>query len=179
LRVRPLISLGFTLLEVTTAVLVIAILAVIAVPVYSNLQAKAQRLKCGENVKSVGLAISAYLAEHQKWPQIATESSRSAAGGTDSPEAVQWIATLHPYGIQEANWRCPTIESQIRGSGNKNALKAKRIDYAPTSFGSDPDAPRKWPKHPWLVERGAPHGTGPWILLSDGSLVTFEDIFAK
>ena len=160
-------------------VLVIAILAAIAAPVYSSLQAKAQRLKCGENVKSVGLAMSAYLTDHQKWPQITAESSRSAASGTDSPEAIQWIAILTPYGISESNWRCPTIESQIRGSGNKDAFKAKRIDYAPTTFGSDPDAPRKWPKHPWLVERGAPHGTGPWILLSDGSLVTFEDIFAK
>jgi type II secretory pathway pseudopilin PulG len=164
---------------VLASILVIAILGVLATPVYLSFQAKAQRLKCGENIKSIGLGISAYLADHQKWPKIAVESSRSAAAGRDSLEAVQWIATLSPYGIPEANWRCPTIESQIRGSGNKNALEAKRIDYAPTSFGADPDAPRKWPKHPWLVERGAPHGTGPWILLADGSLVTIEDIFAK
>ncbi len=162
-----------------TAMLVMSILAVIAAPIYSNFQAKAQRLKCGENLKSIGLGISAYLADHQKWPQIAAEASRTEASRSDSPEAVQWINILNPYGIPEANWRCPTIESQIRGSGNKNALTTKRIDYAPTSFSSDPDAPRKWPKHPWLVERGAPHGTGPWILLSDGSLVTFEDMFAK
>ena len=179
MRVRPVNALAFTLLEVTTTVLVIAILALISAPVYSNFQGKAQRLKCGENVKSIGLGISAYLADYQKWPQIAVETRRPEASQADSAEAAQWINLLNPYGIPEANWHCPTIESQIRGSGNKNALKAKRIDYAPTSFGSDPDAPRKWPKHPWLVERGAPHGTGPWILLSDGSLVTFEDIFAK
>jgi prepilin-type N-terminal cleavage/methylation domain-containing protein len=179
LSIRPIKCRGFTLLEVITAILVMAILAVLAAPVYSNFQAKAQRLKCGENVKSIGLGISAYLADYQKWPQMAVETRRPEASQADSAEAVQWVNLLNPYGIPEANWHCPTIESQIRGSGNKNALKTKRIDYAPTSFGSDPDAPRKWPKHPWLVERGAPHGTGPWILLSDGSLVTFEDMFAK
>jgi hypothetical protein len=86
---------------------------------------------------------------------------------------------LAPYGISESNWRCPSIESQMRATGKKEAMKIKRLDYAPTAFGSDPDAPRRWPKHPWLVERGAPHGIGPWILLSDGSIITFEDIFTN
>lgn len=170
--------MGFTLFEMLAGLLVVAILGTIVFPLYSNFRAKAQRLKCRENIQSVGLGISSYLADHQKWPQIQPESSR-VSKSADSPEAIQWINLLTPYGIPESNWRCPSIESQMRGTGNKEALKIKRIDYAPTAFGPDPDAPRRWPKHPWLVERGAPHGIGPWILLSDGSIITFEDMFTK
>jgi type II secretory pathway pseudopilin PulG len=170
--------LAFTLLEVLASLLVFVILASLVFPLYSNFQSKARRLKCRENIQSVGLGISSYLADHHKWPQIQVESSRVSAKA-DSSEASQWIGLLTPYGIQESNWRCPSIESQMRGSGKKDALKIKRIDYAPTAFSPDPDAPRRWPKHPWLVERGAPHGIGPWILLSDGSIITFEDMFTN
>ncbi len=169
---------GFTLLEIIASVAVVAILASIAMPIYSNFQGKAQRMKCAENIKSLGLGLSSYLEDHRQWPQIAPSPSDPGTPG-DSPEATQWIQLLTPYGLGERNWRCPTIESQVRRQGNPLALKAKRIDYTPTTFPADPAAPRQWPRHPWLVERGAPHGTGPLVLLADGSLVTFEDIFGK
>ena len=159
-------------------VAVVAILASIAMPMYANFQGKAQRMRCAENIKSLGLGLSSYLEDHRQWPQIAPSPSDSGTPG-DSPEATQWIQLLTPYGLGERNWRCPTIESQVRRQGNPLALKAKRIDYTPTTFPADPAAPRQWPRHPWLVERGAPHGTGPLVLLADGSLVTFEDIFGK
>ena len=176
----PLLGLkaGFTLLELIASVAVVAILASIAMPMYANFQGKAQRMKCAENIKSLGLGLSSYLEDHRQWPQIAPSPSDSGTPG-DSPEAAQWIQTLTPYGLGERNWRCPTIESQVRRQGNPVALKAKRIDYTPTAFPADPAAPRQWPRHPWLVERGAPHATGPLVLLADGSLVTFEDIFGK
>ncbi len=169
---------AFSLLEIAATIAVLAILASIAMPMYSNFEGKAQRMKCAENIKSLGLGLSSYLEDHRQWPQIAPPPSDSRTSG-DSPEAAQWIQILTPYGLGESNWRCPTIESQVRRQGNSRALKAKRIDYTPTTFSADPVAPRQWPRHPWLVERGAPHGTGPLILLGDGSLVTFEDIFGK
>ena len=169
---------GFSLLEIMASVAVVAILASIAMPMYASFQGKAQRMRCAENIKSLGLGLSSYLEDHRQWPQIAPSPSDSGTPG-DSPEATQWIQLLTPYGLGERNWRCPTIESQVRRQGNPLALKAKRIDYTPTTFPADPAAPRQWPRHPWLVERGAPHGTGPLVLLADGSLVTFEDIFGK
>ena len=175
-RSRP--KAGFTVLEIMASVAVLAILASIAMPMYSNFQGKAQRLKCAENIKSLGLGLSSYLEDHRQWPQIASSPSASGPAAA-SPEAARWIQVLSPYGISERNWRCPTIESQVRQQRNPKALEAKRIDYTPTTFPADPAAPRQWPRHPWLVERGAPHGTGPLILLGDGSLVTFEDIFGK
>lgn len=171
---------GYTLLELACAIVVIGILVTLAIPWYGQLRAKADTLKCSGNLKALGRGAAAYLDEHQRWPQIQAESgtpSLQASSRADSPSA-QWIAVLSPYGIISQTWRCPTLERQLRRTGGNKVLEYTRIDYSPTRFSPGPTAPWEYPNHPWFVERGSAHGRGPLIYLTDGRVVTFQDLFS-
>ncbi len=171
---------GFSLLELACAVVVLGILATLALPWFGQMRAKAETLKCAKNLKGLGGGAAAYLDEHQQWPQIATESGAPAPQAASSPDspAAQWIAALAPYGVSPGMWRCPSTERQMKNKGTPQALKFTRIDYSPTRFAPTPIAPWEFPTHPWFVERGSlGHGKGPLIYLTDGRVVTFEDLF--
>jgi len=51
---------GFTLLEALFAVLLVAVLAAIAVPLYSNTRAQAQKDTCMSNIRAIANAESKY-----------------------------------------------------------------------------------------------------------------------
>lgn len=171
---------GFTLLEIAGVAVILAILASLGAPLLARYNARAEGLQCMANLKSLGLGVSAYVEDHKSWPQITTGRKSGMQSSPLSAEAqsnaAQWIEALAPYGISEKNWRCPTVEKQIKRQGQPEALKQKRIDYTPTQFDTRPESPRQWPKHPWFVERGSLHPTGPNILFADGSLSTFDQI---
>lgn len=166
---------GFTLLEIATVIVILGILASLCFPVVRGFKGRSEGLKCASNLKGLGVGVQAYMNDYGHWPQIAnTERGRglNSAPVSESAQnlAKQWIETLKPYGIGETTWHCPSVENQIRQQGKKEALAAARIDYTPTVFDSKQDSPTLWPKHPWFVEKGALHGTGPNVLFADGSV---------
>lgn len=171
---------GFTLLEIVGVVVILAILAALCTPLVARYTARAEGMQCMANLKSLGLAANAYLEDYRRWPQITPEKKPAASSGSSSPaaqdRAAQWIAAFAPYGVSEKTWRCPTVERMIRSHGRPEALKQPRIDYTPTNFDTRPESPRQWPKHPWFIERGSLHASGPNILFADGSLATFDEI---
>jgi len=175
-------SRGFTLLEIATTMVVLGILATMSFPVIKGFRERAEGLKCMGNLKGLGLGAQAYIVDHRCWPQINTEKKDADAASTDplsdaSQElAKKWIAALAPYGIDEKTWRCPSVEKQIKIQGKKEALDKKRIDYVPTTFDTNPDSPTRWPKHPWFIERGALHGSGPNLLFADGSVSNVAEL---
>lgn len=171
---------AFTLLETVGVVVILALLATLCTPLVVRYTARAEGLQCMANLKSLGLAANAYIEDYRRWPQITPERKPAASSGSSSPaaqdHASQWIAAFAPYGVSEKTWRCPTVEKRIRSHGRPEALKQPRIDYTPTNFDSRPESPRQWPKHPWFIERGSLHASGPNILFADGSLASFDDI---
>jgi prepilin-type N-terminal cleavage/methylation domain-containing protein/prepilin-type processing-associated H-X9-DG protein len=172
---------GFTLLEIIATVVVLGILATLCFPVVKGFRARAEGLKCASHLKGLGLGVQAYITDYRRWPQIAPEKrgglQSSALSDSAQAFAEKWIAALAPYGVDEATWRCPTVENQMKRQGKKEALQKKRIDYIPTTFDANPDSPTKWPRHPWFVERGSLHGTGPNILFGDGSVSNVNELF--
>ena len=55
---------GFTLLELLTAVAIIAILAALLLPALQNGYGKAKRVACGSNLKQIGVAFHAWAHDH-------------------------------------------------------------------------------------------------------------------
>lgn len=173
---------GFTLLEVFASVVVIAILAGITMPLYSNFRGKAETLSCAANLRSLYSGVSSYVQDHQVWPRISKPRPTTTGGeDSDQPNSYEsrWIAALKPYGISDKTWRCPSIEREMRKHGKPDAVKHVRLDYTPTAFGGGALAPYQWPTHPWFIERGAAHGAGPQIILTDGSVVTVQDLMRR
>jgi prepilin-type processing-associated H-X9-DG protein len=164
------------LLELVGVLLILGILTTLLAPLYKSYRLRAESLHCVSNLKALGLGVQAYMEDHRSWPQIAPERAGGKQGRTpqisadDNSHAGKWIAALKPYGISPKIWRCPSIERTIKAEGKPEALNMNRVDYVATTFDSRPESPRQYPKHPWFMERGNLHPTGPNILFADGSV---------
>jgi prepilin-type N-terminal cleavage/methylation domain-containing protein len=160
---------GFTLLELATVIVVIAILASMFLGGMGSMRARAERANCSANLRSLYGGASAYIQQQGQWPQIEVRLLQS-----DREEyARQWIAALKPYGLTQANWTCPT---QHRILGSPDLAKHPRVDYNATPFDSRPRTPFTWTTQPWFVEHASVHDGGPLLIYSDGRVLSLSDV---
>ncbi|MDQ3622011.1 MAG: hypothetical protein M3463_05920 [Verrucomicrobiota bacterium] len=154
---------GLTIIELVTVLVVIMILAVLLMPAWDKMRRRAQRVQCMTNLRNLHAAAGSYVTQHGSWPQIDSTQITTPA------YAKAWIAALRPFGIDEKNWICPTVQEVF---GNPNYLEEEhvRIDYTATPFDAHPYTPYKWSKQPWFVEKGDMHGVGNLILFPDGRI---------
>ncbi len=141
-------------------------MAVLFLPVFSSLKARAQRIHCTANLRSLYLAANLFVQQNGSWPQITLESEDDDA---QQSYATKWIAALKPFGPREQSWICPTIQNLL---GNPDYTKPEnvRTDYFATTFDDKPTTPHQWPRQPWFVETGNVHGNGNLIAFTDGSI---------
>ena len=161
---------GFTLLELVTTVLIIAILMVMLLPVFTHLRDRAERTRCMSNMTALHVAAQSYMQDYRHWPQV------NSKGVAPNDLATAWIATLHPYGLEQINWICPTVQRALENpdlSDHDNT----RIDYAAFPFDSNPSTPSRWSNMPWFVESNDAHGNGPLVIYRDGSIKDAADVF--
>ena len=86
-RVRPLDDhYGFTLIELTIVVAVIAILAAIAIPAFATVQARSRTSKIQADLRTVASAVAAYSAHCNRLPDDSL-FSMAAAATADCSEA--------------------------------------------------------------------------------------------
>jgi type II secretory pathway pseudopilin PulG len=163
---------AFTVLELASVVLVIAILSVMAMPVYQQVLIRSARSKCMENLRNLHVAANLYVQEHHSWPQIKND------GISRSVLATKWIARLQPYGLDQINWICPTIQ-QLMGNPDLSNPNNVRVDYTATPFDSNPRTPYRWAKQPWFVENGNMHGNGNLIVFPDGHIEQMNDVLRE
>ena len=151
------------MLELCVVLGIIAILAVLALPVYSTLRAHAQRAQCAANLKRLAVGANLSLQENNDiWPQIKSEQLAES-------HAEAWNAMLAPFGVTRKTWICPTIQNSL---GNPDYFTAEnaRIDYFATNFDDKPGSSHQWPRQPWFIETGDVHGNGNLILFTDSSI---------
>jgi prepilin-type N-terminal cleavage/methylation domain-containing protein len=165
---------AFSLLELLIVIVVIGILATLLIPVISTMTARAQRVQCTANLRSLYVAANLYVQQNGSWPQIAMSDSDSA----DQEYANTWIAALQPFGPTQKTWICPTIQALL---GNPDLSKPEnvRTDYIAMPFDDKPTTPHQWPKQPWFVESGDVHGNGQLIVFTDGSISDLKTVAAN
>lgn len=156
---------GFTLIELTIVIVVIAVLVAITIPTISGLRARAQRVQCSANLRSLYVGAESYLQQNGSWPQIFEGDSDSA----EQTYAAAWIAALKPFGISEKAWICPTVQ-EVMQNPDLSSAENIRIDYIAVPFDDKPMTPHQWPRQPWFVEAGDVHHHGNLIVFTDGSI---------
>lgn len=168
------VASGFTLIELLTAIAIVGLLATLAVPMIEPMRARAGRLVCMANLRSLHVSMSAYLSDHKSWPQSDPEAN-------DVEFDNFWLASMEPYGVTEKGWLCPTIARMTQHDRLKKSEmeQASRLHYLPTDFDAKPITPHKFPTHPWFMETGGPHGRGNLIIRGDGSLRELQDLIEE
>ncbi len=156
-------------------IVIIAILGLLLLPVLSAMRARAQRIQCMANLRSLYAAAELYVQQNGNWPQIPMVDDSDAA---DSVYARNWINALAPFGPAQKTWICPTIQSLMQ---NPDLSKPEnvRIDYVASNFDDKPMTPHQWPRQPWFAEAGDVHGNGNLIIFTDGSISDLGTIAAK
>jgi prepilin-type N-terminal cleavage/methylation domain-containing protein len=160
---------GFTLLELLTVMVVVAILVTMLLPAFGSLQGKAELQSCVGNLKGLYTAASSYVQDQGHWPQIETRDVHRPA------YAQAWIATFKPYGIAEINWVCPTVQRKLRKPDLTQSDNV-RIDYIASPFDDGPRTAYKWPTHPWFMERGDVHGDGQMVIFTNSEVKSLKEI---
>lgn len=97
---------GFTLIELLVTISIVAMLISMLTPAIGRAIAKAESVKCANNLSQVGIAVMNYAADHDnRFPQI--ESMPTNPVYPPDGGAGTMLAVLGPYGITEATLRCP------------------------------------------------------------------------
>jgi len=170
---QTLCNCGFTLLELLIVFVIIGILVTLSFPLVSGMRARAQRVQCMANLRSLYTAAELFIQQNGSWPQI-----RVGEEDSEQQYANAWIAALKPFGPTQQTWICPTIQNLL---GNPDLTKPEnvRLDYVATTFDDKPTTPHQWPRQPWFAEVGDVHGNGNLIIFTDGSISDLNTVAKK
>jgi len=158
-------------MELTTAIAIVFILAVLSFPAIEQVRSRVERVNCTNNLHQLYVGASGYLQENRHWPQI----NPALLSGPNNAYDEAWIEAYLPFGVARQTWICPTIQRSL-GNPDYTQPQNYRADYISMPFDSKPLTPTTWPSQPWFAERGNVHGTGNLLILANGSVTDLESI---
>jgi prepilin-type N-terminal cleavage/methylation domain-containing protein/prepilin-type processing-associated H-X9-DG protein len=133
---------AFTLIELLVVIAIIAVLVGLLVPAVQKVRSAANRVRCSNNLKQIGLAMHNYHGVYESFPTGAT----TAVGPTFH---MSWMTRLLPFVEQDALWRSAQSAWQADnypwdnpphvGFNTPMAIYTCAADYratAPTTVGS-------------------------------------------
>ena len=163
---------AFTLRELLIVIGVVAVLAALLVPVTSAMRARAQRLQCTANLRTLYNAANLYVQQNGSWPQISMEDT---GDNSFQDYARGWIAALAPFGPTQQTWICPTIQNRM-GNPSYSQPENVRIDYYAMAFNDKPTSPYEFARRPWFIETADVHGHGNLLIFADGSVSDLKTV---
>lgn len=100
---------GFTLIELLVVIVIIAILAAILFPVFSQAREKARATSCLSNTKQIGLAIMMYTQDNNEtYPPAYYYGDPTMVGQLDSTGIHHWSGVTSTYTKSRAIFVCPS-----------------------------------------------------------------------
>ena len=156
---------GFTLLELLIVIALIGILTTLYAPQLGTVRERAEKVVCMGHLRSLHVALGAYLSDNETWPQC-PENLEGAA------EEQFWFDALKEYGVTQKDWQCPTLSRQLGINSGADTSDAPKMHYMPANFDDNPMTPRRWPGMPWLVEIADIHHGGALMIRADGAVQT-------
>lgn len=160
---------AFTLMELMTVILIIAILSAMIIPAFGYMRARAERTKCVQNLKSLYVGAQLHIQEFGYWPQVDGALLNKPAF------ADAWAQALERYSISRENWVCPTVQRLLRDP-DLSIAKNHRVDYFGTPFSKEAGMPYRWPTQPWFIEKGDVHGDGQLMIFTNGDVKPLHDV---
>lgn len=112
---------GFTLIELLVVFVIIAILVSIALPVFGNVRAQADSIKCTSNLHQISLGVGAYVLDHDNdlpGPLWSGQSPWYSKGDSGSmPVKLESYLNLkpnQPWGQRADVFVCPAYEKAVQ-----------------------------------------------------------------
>jgi len=124
---------AFTLIELLVVIAIIAILAALLLPTLSQAKAAGQSAVCKSNLRQIGIALSLYTADSQKYPLWATTDQPGLRGA-----ASLWDDKLLPFAAKTRDlFYCPAnkLVPKWTNSGSPN-LPQPNYSYGYNMSGS-------------------------------------------
>jgi prepilin-type N-terminal cleavage/methylation domain-containing protein len=156
---------GFTLIELSVVVVIIAVLVSLLIPNISSLVNRSEKVVCSGKLKHLWTAFSVRVADGSGWPQLPTDVSIGSLA-----EQQWWISSSASMGLTTNDWKCPSISRAMKRSDNARQQQPFLINYLPTIFDPRPTIPGKWGRMPWFTEISDIHGGGNLSVRADGSV---------
>lgn len=101
---------GFTLVELLTVIVILALLAVLLFPVFAQARMSSKGAACLVNMKGIGTAIELYRGDAEGYYPYAADAYRKIRPGTDDEDLAEMVAfpeVMLPYTGSREVHRCP------------------------------------------------------------------------
>jgi prepilin-type processing-associated H-X9-DG protein/prepilin-type N-terminal cleavage/methylation domain-containing protein len=124
---------AFTLVELLVVIAIIALLIGLLLPAVQKVREAANRMKCTNNLKQLGLAAQAYHDANGQFPvgvrmPYAQAGNDPLTGGMGSPFGPNWAVYLLPYIEQDNLFRQANVET-YPGTGNLANLSSYSLSW--------------------------------------------------
>src|SRR6476619_7351112 len=97
---------AFTLIELLVVIAIIAVLIGLLLPAVQKVREAANRLRCQNNLKQLGLALHNYASTHESFPWGSINDPATWGGiGVYGKTRQTWSISIYPYIEQEAIFR--------------------------------------------------------------------------